>query len=159
MSEPDHDAVTAAEGLTVALRGIREDLAGLRGDLEAARVASEKRDARLAKDARRSRNVLTGLIASFCLDLAVTGLVGWNTIRVNDSQDASHASEISACRQANVNRVEDIAIWDRFLDDIAPPAARAKTTPKVRAELAGLNRLIRLKDTPRNCVALYSNGP
>jgi hypothetical protein len=157
VSEPDHDAVTAAEGLTVALRGIREDLAGLRGDLEAARVASEKRDARLAKDARRSRNVVTGLIASFCVDLAVTGLVGWNTIRVNDSQDASHASEISVCRQANVNRREDIAIWNRFLDDIAPPDA--KTTPKVRVELAGLNRLIRLKDTPRNCVALYSNGP
>lgn len=161
MSTPDHDhdAVAAAEGLTAALSGVREDLTSLRDELGTARKASEKRDAQLAKDARRAKNIIRALAVSFCLDLIVTGGLAYNTVRVNDTQDAGRASEIAACRQANVNRREDIAIWDRFLDDIAPPSARAKTTPKIRAELAGLARLIRVKDTPRDCVAFYSNGP
>jgi hypothetical protein len=145
---PDSELLAAVDRVTAALGGVRDDLKSLRRELETAR-----------KDVRRSQNIITGLVISFCLDLAVTGLVGWNTIRVNDTQDASRASAISACRQANVNRRQDIAIWDRFLDDIAPPAARAKTTPKVRAELTEINRLIRVKDAPRNCVVLYSNSP
>ena len=158
MSDSDHDrdAVAAAEGLTAVLGGVHDDLNALREELETARRASEKRDAQLARDARRARRIIVGLVVSFCLDLAVTGGLAYNTVRVNDTQDASHASEISACRQANVNRGQDIAIWNKFLGDLAPPSAR---TGKVAAELAGINHLIRIKDTPRNCVALYSNRP
>lgn len=140
---PDRDALEAAEGLTAALGGIRDDLGALRLELEAAR-----------KDVRRSKRIIAGLVISFCVDLVVTAGFGYNTVRVNDTQDASRANLISACRQANVNRGQDIAIWNKFLGDLVPAPAR---TGKVQAELAGINQLIRIKDTPRNCVTLY--GP
>lgn len=42
------------------------------------------------------------------------------------------------------------------VSDIAPPAAR---TPKVRALLAGIDKRIAIKDTPKNCVKAYgANG-
>lgn len=148
----DHDPLAAAEGLTSALEDVRDELRSLRGELKSVREASETRDAHLAEDAKRSRRIITALAVSFCLDLLITAGFGYNTVRVNETQNASHANQVAACRQANVNRAEDVAIWNQFLTDLAPPAAR---TAKVRAELAGIYRLIRIKDKPRNCTAVY----
>src|ERR1700693_4547989 len=136
------DAVSAADRLTGALDGMAGQLKTVSDRLAAAEDI-----------AQRNRRFIIGLVISFCLDLLITAGFGYNTIRVDDTQNASHASEISACQQANVNRAEDIAIWNRFLGDLAPVAAR---TPKVQAELAGINKLIAVKDTPRDCNALYA---
>lgn len=67
---------------------------------------------------------------------------------------ALHNSSVSQCQQNNVGRRQDIAIWNQFLGDIAPPSV--PRTPKVKAELAQINALIKTKDTPRNCVRVYT---
>jgi hypothetical protein len=132
---PDRDALTTAQGLTAALEAMAGQL----------KAVNDRQD--------RTRKIVAGLVVSICLDLLITAGFGYNTVQVNDAQAASHASEISACQQANVNRVQDIAIWNRFLGDIAPAAAQ---TPKVKAELAEINKLIAVKDTPRQCQKLYA---
>jgi hypothetical protein len=154
------DLLVVIGELTVAMEGARTDLQSLRDELKSVREDSEARDAELAKSARRSRRIIAGVIISVCLDLLITAGFAWNTIRVNDAQNASraiqnasHASQITACQQANVNRGQDAAVLNQILADVAPPAAR---TPKVEAELAVLDRLIRVKDAPRNCAALYA---
>jgi hypothetical protein len=153
------DPLAVIGDLTAALEGTRTDLRSLRDKLESVRQDSEGRDALLARSARRSRQVITGLVISFCADLLVTAGFGWNTIRVNDAQDAtraiqvaSHASEVSACEQANVNRAQDRAVFNQLLADLAPPPVR---TPAVKAKLTVINRLIAAKDTPHDCAAVY----
>ena len=108
---------------------------------------------------RRSRRFIIALAVSLVLDVALTIGVSVAAIQANDASGKAsatitqlHASNLAACRQANVTRRQDIAIWNQFLADLAPPAAR---TPKVAAELAGINKLIRVKDTPRNCATAY----
>lgn len=153
------DPLAVIGDLTTALEGTRADLRSLRDKLESVRKDSEDRDDALARAARRSKRIITGLVVSFCVDLLVTAVVGWNTIRVDSAQDAtraiqvaSHASEVSACEQANVNRAQDRAVFDQLLADLAPPPVR---TPSVTAKLSVLNRLISAKDTPHDCAAVY----
>jgi hypothetical protein len=66
---------------------------------------------------------------------------------------AQHASDITQCQIANNTRQQDIAIWNRLLNvSPAPPSAAA------RAEIAELQRLVAVKDTPRNCAAAYNTN-
>lgn len=148
------DPLAAIGDLTAVLQGVRADLQSLRDELKSVREDSEKRDAALAKEARRRGRVIAGLVISFCLDLLITAGFGWNTVRVNDTQNAARAIDVRQCQLANVARAQDIAIWNRVLADRAP-AAR---TPKAAAELARVNHLIKVKDTPRDCAAAYSAG-
>lgn len=141
-SAPGPDPLAAARDLQRALEGMTVQLGAVKADV------------------RRGKRLIVGLAVSLVLDVALTIGV---TVAAVQSGDASrraaatvtqlHASELSACRQANVNRVQDIAIWNQLLADLAPPPAR---TVKVRAELAVLSRLIAVKDTPRDCTSLYS---
>lgn len=71
----------------------------------------------------------------------------------NHNSTALHNSSVSQCQANNTNRREDVAIWNQFLGDLAPPGA--PQTAKVKAELAQIYALIRVKDTPRNCVKAY----
>lgn len=146
------DPLAVIGELTAALEGARDDLRSLRDELETDRKASEARDAALADSARRRGRIITALAVSFCLDLLITAGFGWNTVRVNDAVSAQHASNVQQCQLANVTRGQDIAIWNLFLADLAPAAAR---TPKVTAELAKVNQLIKVKDTPRDCASAY----
>lgn len=137
------DPLAVIGELTTALEGARADLRSLRDELESDRKASEARDAALAGSARRRGRVLAALAVSFCLDLAITAGVGWNTVRVNDAVTAGQQNAVSSCQQSNVNRMEDIAIWNRILG--TPPASAAK------AEIADVKRLVKIKDTPHVC--------
>lgn len=135
------DPVQTARDLQAALEGMTAQLAAVKATV------------------RRGKRVIITLVVSLLLDLAITVGLGWNTIRVNSAQDATraiqvatHASQISACEAANVNRAQDAAVLDRLLADLAPPPVR---TPPVQAKLAVLNRLIRAKDMPHDCAAVY----
>lgn len=151
--DPLAEALAAAQSLTGILEDVRGDLRSLRDEVKTAREESEARDAALAKSDRRIRHFVIALAVSFCLDILITAGFGYNTVRVNQTQNASHADLISSCRQANVSREQDAAIWETFLGDIAPPKAQ---TPKVKALLAGIDRRIAIKDTPKDCVAVYA---
>jgi hypothetical protein len=61
---------------------------------------------------------------------------------------AQHVSSLQQCQLANETRLQDIAIWNRLLS-VSPSAAAAK------AEVADLERLVKAKDTPRDCAAAY----
>lgn len=71
----------------------------------------------------------------------------------NHNSTALHNSSVSQCQANNTNRKEDVAIWNQFLGDLAPPGS--PQTAKVHAELTQIYALIRVKDTPRNCVKAY----
>jgi hypothetical protein len=82
----------------------------------------------------------------------MAGLAIYLVIQVGAVQGDTHTSNIQQCQLANTTRLQDIAIWNQFLDDIAPPA---KQTAAVKTELAKINHLIAVKDTPRDCAAAY----
>jgi uncharacterized protein HemX len=65
-------------------------------------------------------------------------------------QAASHASQITACRQANGNRAQDAAVWKVILK------VPANAKPATQKELATLIRLVGKKDRLRNCARLYA---
>jgi hypothetical protein len=138
------DPLAVIGELTAALEGARDDLRSLRDELESDREASQARDTELAEAGRRSRRVIAGLVISFALDLLITAGFGWNTVRVNDAVTAGQQNAVSSCQQSNVNRVEDIAIWNRILGG-QPASAAAK------AEIADVKRLVKIKDTPHVC--------
>jgi hypothetical protein len=106
---------------------------------------------RLARTTKRNRRVIAALAVSFTLDLLFTAGLGYNTIRQNNVQDGIRASDIAQCQLANVARQQDIAIWNRLLR--LPPGAHATAAQK--AEIADLERLVRAKDTPRDCQAAF----
>lgn len=67
---------------------------------------------------------------------------------------SQHDGNVRQCQLANVSRQQDIAIWNRLLN--VPPEARKKETPAQRQEVKDLERLVRVKDTPRDCNAAFS---
>jgi hypothetical protein len=66
--------------------------------------------------------------------------------------DSIRTSDVQQCEIANDTRVQDIAIWNRLLR--LPAGASAAS----RSEAADLERLVKVKDTPRNCTAAYKAG-
>jgi hypothetical protein len=133
-AEPEPDPVAAAAALTEEFAETNRQLA------------------RLQRSRIRDRRILAGLVVSLCLDLAVTIGLGYDTVRVNDAQHQGRASLVSACRLANVNRAQDIAVWNTFFTLAAPPATR---TGKTRKLIAAIDAKVRVKDSPRDCVKLY----
>jgi succinate dehydrogenase hydrophobic anchor subunit len=65
---------------------------------------------------------------------------------------AQHRSDLGQCQAANTARTQDIAIWNRILH--APPGAAAA----VKAEVADVQRLVAIKDKPRDCAVIYRGG-
>lgn len=132
------DPLRTARELQQALEGMTKQLAAVKATV------------------RRSRRVIVALCVSLALDVCLTIGVAVATIQSSDASSRAsstvtqlHSSNISACRQANVSRGEDIAIWDRLLKVPAGVPAAA------RAEVADLERLVGVKDKPRDCNALY----
>jgi hypothetical protein len=105
--------------------------------------------ARLSRRGKRDRRLIIGLVVSITLDLLVTAGLGWNTVRQNDIQASSHASDIRQCQIANATRIQDIAIWNRLL------RLPAGATAAQKALVADLERLVKAKDAPRDCNAAY----
>ena len=132
MTEPD-PAMAAAADLTDAFQAMTAQMK------------------RLTRSESRNRRIITGLIVSLCLDLAITIGLAWTTIRQNDVQAALRGSDITQCQLANVARGQDVAIWNRLL--VFPPGVHP-TAYQVR-EVADLERLVRIKDTPRDCNAAF----
>ncbi len=97
---------------------------------------------------RRTRRLVIGLTISLVIDLGLSGAFFWRLY-------VDHDTQLQQCAANNVARHQDIAVWHRFTADLAPPSVQ---TPKVRAELKALYVLINVKDTLRNCTAVYGGG-
>jgi hypothetical protein len=108
--------------------------------------------ARLQRSGKRDRRIVRTLAISLAADVLITLGLGYDTARVNSTQDQSRASLVAACRLANVNRAQDIAVWNTFFTLAAPPATR---TAKTRKLIAAIDAKVRIKDSPRDCVRLY----
>ena len=149
------DPIQTAKDLQHALEGMTKQLTAVRATV------------------RRGKRMIIALAVSLALDVALTAGVTVAAVQSGDAssraadasahaaaavtqlraiQAASHANQLAACQQANVNRTQDAAVLNQLLADLAPPAVR---TPEVEAELAVLNRLIKAKDTPHDCAAVY----
>ena len=104
-----------------------------------------------------TRLVVISVAVNVALAVAI-GLLAWLGLnRINGTQQQSvdriHASQVDACRQSNIARLRDVAIWNRLLT--LSPAQKAAQDPAARAEVAQLEHLVAVKDHPVNCVALY----
>ena len=133
-AEPEPDPVAAAAALTEQFREMSGHLA------------------RLQRSRTRDRRIVRTLAVSLMLDVLITLGLGYDTARVNGTQDQSRASLVAACRLANVNRAQDVAVWNTFFTLAAPPATR---TAKTRKLIAAIDAKVRVKDEPRDCVRLY----
>lgn len=100
-------------------------------------------------------SVITGIwIVSAVLNILFLGSIVVLALLYGNNTTALHNANVSQCEQNNVGRQQDIAIWNQFLGDIVPPSA--KLSAKQQQELDQINALIKIKDTPRNCVAVYT---
>jgi hypothetical protein len=133
-AEQDPDPVAAAAALTEQFREMSGHLS------------------RLQRSRTRDRRIVRTLAVSLAADVLITAGLGYDTARVNGTQDQSRASLVAACRLANVNRTQDIAVWNTFFTLAAPPATR---TAKTRKLITAIDAKVRVKDTPRDCVKLY----
>jgi hypothetical protein len=95
------------------------------------------------------RFVAIFMTVTLVLFAALVALVIYLVTQVSAAENAAHASDIRQCQLANATRVQDIAIWNRLLD---VPAK----TPAAKTEIADLEYLVKVKDTPRNCASAYS---
>ena len=146
MTGEDEDPVIA---VAMELTGSFQAMTGQLERLNGRQDRADRRD-------RRLRRVIAGLAVSLCLDLAITAGLGWNTIRQNDIQarqvaiqDGIRASDIRQCQLSNISRGQDIAIWNRLL------TIPASATAAQKAEVAALERLVHVKDKPRDCAAAF----
>jgi hypothetical protein len=89
-------------------------------------------------------------VALTALIVAVVTLLIQNSQRIS----AQHQNNIRQCQIANNTRQQDIAIWNRLLR--IPPGT--KTTAAQKAEIKELERLVKAKDTPRDCAAAFQGG-
>jgi hypothetical protein len=130
ISETPDDAIviTTATDLTEAFRNFTNQLT------EATQVR-----------ARRIQKLVIGLVIGLILDLVLSAGFVYNEFTSRDNQ-------IGQCQQANINRKQDIAIWDTFFNVAAPPAAR---TTKTRALIAAIDAKVKIKDTTRDCTQVY----
>jgi hypothetical protein len=123
-------------------------------DLEPAQESTAAPPSRINRWAASTTVIVTiwavtaGLSVLFLASIVILG------IRSYDYSTSLHNSSVSQCQANNTNRREDIAIWNQFLGDLAPPGA--PQSAKVKAELTRIYGLIRTKDTPRNCVKVYA---
>lgn len=95
--------------------------------------------------------------------LAIAALIIISTVLVSRTASESAANtrliaaqqqaSIIQCRLANENRQQDIAIWNRLLTVSPPPK-----DPAALREIAELEHLVKIKDTPRNCTAAFGAG-
>jgi len=90
-------------------------------------------------------------LALVALIVLVAVLLGANSRNIASQQK----SNIQQCQASNTSRQQDDAIWNRLLN--VTPAQAAKETPAQLAEIADLERLVKVKDTLRNCNAAFSN--
>jgi len=89
-------------------------------------------------------------VALTALIVAVVTLLVQNSQRIS----AQHENNIRQCQLANNTRQQDIAIWNRLLQ--LPPGVKA--TAEQKAEIKELEKLVTIKDTPRDCAAAFQGG-
>jgi len=89
-------------------------------------------------------------VALTALIVAVVTLLVQNSQRIS----AQHENNIRQCQLANITRGQDIAIWNRLLQ--VPPGT--KVTAEQKAEIKELEKLVKVKDTPRDCAAAFQGG-
>lgn len=99
--------------------------------------------------------IINVLIAGAFVVLAVIQVHQSRQLRDSQAEqkrlsDRIHASQIQSCEAGNANRLKDIAVWNRLLN-----VNRRALSPSQRAEVDQLTALVRAKDTPVNCPALY----
>lgn len=84
------------------------------------------------------------------LTVVVVILVSQNSRNINSQQ----RNNVRQCQLANVTRQQDIAIWNRLLQ----LPAGMKATAAQKAEIAELEHLVKIKDTPRDCTQAFKGG-
>lgn len=142
----------------------------LTSELKDTREASEQRDAKLDKYARRSRlyialDVLVTVIATAATVVAVHALGSASSANSHAaSADASaaaataaeqalHSAQVSGCESGNQSRAGELAVWDYLLKASKP------TSAKQAAQLAAFDQFLKATFAPRDCAVVYALKP
>jgi 4-alpha-glucanotransferase len=108
------------------------------------------RDGWAARRKRRADRFIVGYLSFSSVVLVVLIVIVATLVNANSQNiSAQQQQNIQQCQIANVTRLQDIAIWNRLLQvPASAPAAQ-------KAEVADLEHLVKVKDTPRDCAAAY----
>ncbi len=97
-------------------------------------------------------SVALTVILSIVVVFLLVGQISQNTtFRVAQQQQntALHKSLVKACQDINVNKANDLQLWNDVLSTNHPKTAAQELT------LENLKRLVNVRDQPVNCVARY----
>lgn len=163
---PEPGAIAVALQLTRAVNGLGTQLAKVN-------EASEERDARIAKDGRRTRWLVIGAIVSLLIDLPLTGLYIANNLELDRTTaqlrmvtaelqhtratvTQLHQANVNSCRTGNAYRAGQIVTWTHLAGITRPPPGTppAKARKSERA-ISGFLAFIREQNKPRDCSAIY----
>ena len=100
--------------------------------------------------AKNDRFANAYLAASALVMVALIVVVVILVLRVSAVSTDEHNSAITACKQSNISRTDDTAIWVRVLK--LPPGASAAQKAEVAADLVLVHKTFALRD----CETLYS---
>ena len=97
--------------------------------------------------------VITAIwIVSAVLNVLFMASIVWLAVLYSSNSNALKNDNVSQCEQNNTGRQQDIAIWNLLLDQ-----PRSKPlTPQQQQTFNTLKWLVKIKDTPRNCVKVYT---
>jgi uncharacterized protein YlxW (UPF0749 family) len=143
---------------------VANELIGTLGGMTKQFEALSKRQVDTAKYSHHTRrlgfglaaSVLLGIILSIVVVFSLIGQVHQNTTfrnAQNAQNKAQAAALVTSCQASNVNKANDIKLWDDLLTDLVAKPTTA--TPTVQKELTALHKLINVRDQPINCIARY----
>lgn len=120
---------------------------------------------------KRSRKIIIALAVSFTLDIVLTVVLGLTAFSAHDTaaansqlvrdvhaaQVALHSSQLSACANGNVFRVNQTTIWHDFVGILTTPTATSTKAQVAQADKLAAQFLTYVGQVnhPVNCVKLY----
>jgi hypothetical protein len=145
------DSKPDAAGTARELAGALDRMATRLGVVQ---QTSEERTAELRVYGRKNRRLIYLTLASLCLDIALTIVLGINVAVVHGNTAAiarTSASNLALCQSSNVARHQQVELWDFVLSiGKRPETARQKRT------IAEFRHHLLVIYAARNCTHLHS---
>jgi hypothetical protein len=97
----------------------------------------------------RTRHLTIGLAISVTLDVLLSVFLIITAANQGSISSRTNAALVSSCQQSNINKANDIRLWNATLAADHPATAAGKAT------LAEQHILVNVRDKQVNCIARY----
>lgn len=150
--QPPQGALAAAGRLSDALEAMSADLKAVTGRLG----TTEQR-------VKRGRRIITGLVVSLVLDVALTIGITFASLAAHTASDRAnatvaelHSSQVLGCGLGNQMRAAQVMLWTKLAAESTPaPGSTPAQVNKGRQEIAALLAYIRREFAQLDCKKLY----